>query len=230
MHRTVEDYRDICLKMEHRARTDPAVIAALEEQRGWEERIRQSERERWSRPVSKRGKAVRPFIEDRIVEALTGADPLSGSAVARLVQVNKRKVFKALSGLLAAGRVDRQSGPNRSYLWSLSRSVPVSGSGPVVPTHPTGGVEPAYGNRSSTTAHDTPDLTDAEADRLLQLIEEARPKLMPVPDSNGLPIAPPQTVSLFQNALLFDAEMEQGLYSQATRRVRRMIQTLEGVA
>ena len=68
-------------------------------------------------------------MQDRIVEAVAGAaDPLSGSAIARLVGANKAGVFRALDEMAAEGRADRQRINAKMVLWSVP-AAGTSGSG-----------------------------------------------------------------------------------------------------
>ena len=90
---------------------------------------------------AKRGKAAKPRtppVKKRIIEAMTGADPLSGSAIARLVGGTKATVLKALGELFEAGLIERRKGPRRSYLWAAP-TPPAGGHNGMVP--PSGSIE-----------------------------------------------------------------------------------------
>ena len=65
-----------------------------------------------------------PAMQERIIEALTGADPLSTAAVRQVVGGRKYTVSQALSELRADGRIEITKVNPRMFLWSL----PASGS------------------------------------------------------------------------------------------------------
>lgn len=139
-----QDYLEICLRMEHRARTDPDVIARIAEWAEEEALARAAYLQRWGRNARSENATSGPIenptqedtMEDRIIEALTGADPLTTTSVSRILGIRKPTASKALKAMLADGRLDCRKGPRNALLWSL----PAGGTDPAVPA--TGSLPP----------------------------------------------------------------------------------------
>ena len=101
--------------LEHRNR-EQAAFAAEFERRG-------SRRHRTPEAKPKTEK-----MGERIIAALSGADPLSTTAVRRVVGGRKPTVTRALNALLASGHIERMRVSSRLYLWRLSTGSEVSGT------------------------------------------------------------------------------------------------------
>ena len=63
-----------------------------------------------------------PDMQERIIGALTGADPMSGSAIARVLGGKKATVLDSLAELLQDGHIERTKVNPKMYLWSLTAS------------------------------------------------------------------------------------------------------------
>ena len=105
-------------------------------------------------PALRKPKPKPTAMQDRIVEALTGADPMSGTAVARVVGGKKKVVMAALSELLEAGRLARASGYRGAFLWSVAGNGAGSHNGTVPPSgsHPPRGGGTSHSRDRNRTA------------------------------------------------------------------------------
>ena len=90
--------------------------------------------------AAKEAKPEPDTMQERIIKALTGADPLATAAVRRVVGGRKDTVSKALSELRVDGRIEVTKVNPKMYLWSLPASGSQEGGTAVGGTPPPTGV------------------------------------------------------------------------------------------
>ena len=81
-----------------------------------------------------------PAMQERVIEALTGTAPLSTAGVRKVVGGRKHTVSKALSELMADGRIEKTRINPRLFLWSLTASGSQDGGTAIGGTPPPTGV------------------------------------------------------------------------------------------
>lgn len=106
---TIEEVYEACARMEERART-PEYQAMLEREREIEAAPKATPPPKTEEPTV--------TLEDRIIEALTGAEPLSTKAVVRLVGGRNQAVRAALNAMRLDGRIERTKA-GRAHLWNI---------------------------------------------------------------------------------------------------------------